>query len=68
MQGRVLHQKRQAYLGSGRTILRIQPGKLVMKTDAFTDGQRAERISTQIFGLGLAVIFVGMLLLNAISY
>ena len=29
---------------------------------------RAERISTQIFGLSLTVVFVGMLLLNAISY
>ncbi len=49
-------------------MLRIQAGELVIKADAFTDNQRAERISTQIFGLGLAVIFVGMLLLNAVSY
>ena len=39
-----------------------------MKTEAFTDRYRAERISTQIFGLGLTAVFVAMLLLNAISY
>jgi hypothetical protein len=39
-----------------------------MKTEAHTDHDRAERISTQIFGLSLTVVFVGMLLLNAISY
>src|SRR5258705_9736933 len=41
---------------------------LVMKTEAFPDRYRAERISTQIFGLSLTAIFVVMLLLNAISY
>jgi hypothetical protein len=41
---------------------------LVMKSEAFTDRDRAERISTQIFGLSLTAVFVGMLLLNAISY
>jgi hypothetical protein len=39
-----------------------------MKTEAFTDRYRAERITTQIFGLSLTAVFVGMLLLNAISY
>jgi hypothetical protein len=39
-----------------------------MKSEAFTDRDRAERISTQIFGLSLTAVFVGMLLLNAISY
>ena len=39
-----------------------------MKTEAFTDRYRAERISTQIFGLILTAVFVAMLLLNAISY
>jgi hypothetical protein len=39
-----------------------------MKTEAFPDRYRAERISTQIFGLSLATVFVVMLLLNAISY
>jgi hypothetical protein len=34
-----------------------------MKTATFTD-----RHMTQIFGLALAAVFVGMLLLNAISY
>jgi hypothetical protein len=39
-----------------------------MKTEAHTDRYRAERISTLIFGLSLTAVFVGMLLLNAISY
>ena len=39
-----------------------------MKTEGHADRDRAERISTQIFGLSLTVVFVGMLLLNAISY
>jgi hypothetical protein len=39
-----------------------------MKTEAPTDCYRAERISTQIFGLSLTALFVGMLLLNPISY
>ena len=39
-----------------------------MKSEAFTDRDRAERISTQIFGLSLTAVFVGMLLLNAFSY
>jgi len=39
-----------------------------MKTEALTDRDRAERIVTQIFGLSLTAIFVGMLLLSAISY
>jgi hypothetical protein len=39
-----------------------------MKAEAFTDRDRAERMSTQIFGLSLTAIFVGMLLLNAISF
>jgi hypothetical protein len=39
-----------------------------MKTEAFPDRYRAERISTQIFGLSLTAVFVVMLLLNAISY
>jgi hypothetical protein len=39
-----------------------------MKTEALTDRDRAERTSTQIFGLSLTAIFVGMLLLSAISY
>jgi hypothetical protein len=39
-----------------------------MKAEALTDRDRAERISTQIFGLSLTAIFVGMLLLSAISY
>ena len=40
----------------------------ILKSEAFTDRDRAERISTQIFGLSLTAVFVGMLLLNAISY
>jgi hypothetical protein len=39
-----------------------------MKTEAFPDHSRAERISTQIFGLSLTAVFVAMLVLNAISY
>jgi hypothetical protein len=39
-----------------------------MKSEAFTDRDRAERISTRIFGLSLTAAFVGMLLLNALSY
>jgi hypothetical protein len=43
-----------------------------MKTETealmLSDRLRAERISTQIFGLALTSIFVGMLLLSAISY
>ena len=39
-----------------------------MKTEAFTDRYRAERITTQIFRLSLTAVFVGMLLLNATSY
>jgi hypothetical protein len=42
--------------------------EILMKSEAFTDRDRAERISTQIFGLSLTAVFVGMLLLNAISY
>ena len=40
------------------------------KTEALilTDRHRAERISTQIFGLALTVILFSMLLLNAIYY
>jgi hypothetical protein len=38
-----------------------------MKIDASTDRYRAERISTQIFGLSLTAVFVGMLLFNAIT-
>jgi hypothetical protein len=38
-----------------------------MKTEAFTDRYRTERISTQIFGLSLTAVFVSMLRLNAIS-
>jgi hypothetical protein len=40
------------------------------KTEApiLSDRHRAERISNQIFGLAPTAIFVGMLLLNAISY
>jgi len=39
-----------------------------MKTEAFTNRHRAEHISTQIFGLSLTAVFVGMLRLNAIAY
>jgi hypothetical protein len=39
-----------------------------MKTEAFPDRYRTERISTQIFGLSLTAVFVAMLVLNAISY
>jgi hypothetical protein len=38
-----------------------------MKTEAFTDRYRAERISTQIFALSLTAVFVSMPRLNAIS-
>jgi hypothetical protein len=40
-----------------------------MKIEAFIDRpSMTERTSSQIFGLALMAIFVGMLLLNAISY
>ena len=40
-----------------------------MKTEAVIDRpSMAERTSTQIFGLALTVVFVGILVLNAISY
>jgi len=40
-----------------------------MKNEAFIDRHSmAERTSTQVFGLALMVIFVGILILNAISY
>jgi hypothetical protein len=42
--------------------------EILMKSEAFTDRDRGERISTQFFGLSLTAVFVGMLLLNAISY
>ena len=39
-----------------------------MKTEAFINRHSmAERTSSQIFGLALTAVFVGMLLLNAIS-
>lgn len=39
-----------------------------MKTETFIDRDSvAERTSSQIFGLALTAVFVGMLLLNAIS-
>ena len=39
-----------------------------MKTEATIDRDRmAERTSSQIFGLALTAVFVGMLVLNAIS-
>ena len=54
-------------LGPRRPSLKSRV-EILMKSEAFTDRDRAERISTQIFGLSLTVVFVGMLLLNAISY
>jgi hypothetical protein len=40
-----------------------------MKPEAVIDRHSvAERTSTQIFGLALTVVFVGILVLNAISY
>jgi len=40
-----------------------------MNSEVFIDRRSiAERTSTQVFGLALMVVFVGILLLNAICY
>jgi hypothetical protein len=51
------------------TFLQINGGgRFAMKTEATIDRDRmAERTSSQIFGLALTAVFVGMLVLNAIS-
>jgi hypothetical protein len=42
--------------------------RLVVKVEPFTDPNGVEHKTTQIIGLALAAIFVGMLALNAFSY
>ena len=39
-----------------------------MKSEPFTDPSRVERKTTQIFGLALTAVFVGMLALNAFAF
>jgi hypothetical protein len=39
-----------------------------MKAEPITDPSRVERKTTQIFGLALAAVFVGMLALNAFAF
>ena len=39
-----------------------------MKTEPFTDPSRVERQTTQIVGLVLTAVFVGMLALNAFCF
>jgi hypothetical protein len=50
--------------------LRKEPfRRYAIKTEAFMDRySMSERTSSQIFGLALTAVFVGMLLLNAISH
>jgi hypothetical protein len=42
--------------------------RLVMKAESFTDLSRVERKTTQIIGLMLTAVFVGMLALNAFCF
>jgi hypothetical protein len=43
--------------------------RLAMKTEALIDPHSTvERTSARMFGLSLTIVFVGMLLLNAISF
>jgi hypothetical protein len=42
--------------------------RLVMKAESFTDPSRVERKTTQIIGLALTAVFVGMLALNAFCF